>query len=239
MTAEKAALHEFDQAKFFEGCLPIEVMAPRGIDTLRFGPMKPVGLPDPRTGREAVRGRAAPSGQPCRRSLQPRRLSDADEMGRAGPGAPADSRARASGVRPLWHDSPQYLRQRADGLRETWQTRMRDDLFFAGQMSGVEGYVESAASGLIAGLNAAALARRRRAVRPAADDRHRRAGLLRIARGSETLSCPRISRSACCRRSKRPARKKQDRKMAVSERALKDLDLWLESTSRNFSNTSA
>ncbi len=52
MGAEKAPLHEFDQAKFFEGCLPIEVMAARGVDTLRFGPMKPVGLTDPRTGRE-------------------------------------------------------------------------------------------------------------------------------------------------------------------------------------------
>ena len=52
MAAEKAALHEFDDAKFFEGCLPIEVMAGRGVDTLRFGPMKPVGLTDPRTGRE-------------------------------------------------------------------------------------------------------------------------------------------------------------------------------------------
>src|SRR5262249_15176104 len=52
ISAEKAGLHEFDQPKFFEGCLPIEVMAARGVDTLRFGPMKPVGLPDPRTGRE-------------------------------------------------------------------------------------------------------------------------------------------------------------------------------------------
>ena len=51
--AEKAPLHEFDDPKFFEGCLPIEVMASRGVDTLRFGPMKPVGLTDPRTGREA------------------------------------------------------------------------------------------------------------------------------------------------------------------------------------------
>src|SRR6266852_407319 len=53
MAAEKAPLHEFDKATFFEGCLPIEVMASRGVDTLRFGPMKPVGLPDPKTGREA------------------------------------------------------------------------------------------------------------------------------------------------------------------------------------------
>ena len=53
MAAEKAPLHEFDKPKFFEGCLPIEVMASRGVDTLRFGPMKPVGLPDPRTGCDA------------------------------------------------------------------------------------------------------------------------------------------------------------------------------------------
>jgi methylenetetrahydrofolate--tRNA-(uracil-5-)-methyltransferase len=53
MAAEKAPLHEFDKATFFEGCLPIEVMASRGVDTLRFGPMKPVGLPDPRTGYDA------------------------------------------------------------------------------------------------------------------------------------------------------------------------------------------
>ena len=81
MSAERAPLHEFDQAKFFEGCLPIEVMASRGVDTLRFGPMKPVGLIDPRTGREPVRRRSAAAGQPCRRSFQPGRISDADEMG--------------------------------------------------------------------------------------------------------------------------------------------------------------
>jgi len=52
ISAEKAGIHEFDKPTFFEGCLPIEVMAARGVDTLRFGPMKPVGLPDPRTGRE-------------------------------------------------------------------------------------------------------------------------------------------------------------------------------------------
>ena len=86
-------VHDFDKAKFFEGCLPIEVMAHRGVDTLRFGPMKPVGLADPRTGREAVRRRAAAAGQSRRRSLQPGRLPDADEVGRAGARAAADSRA--------------------------------------------------------------------------------------------------------------------------------------------------
>ena len=73
-------------------------------------------------------------------------------------------------------------------LRETWQTRTRDDLFFAGQISGVEGYVESAASGLLAGRNAAALALRTADPRRAAHDRDRRAGVLRVAREPRTLS---------------------------------------------------
>ena len=82
--AESATVHDFDKEKFFEGCLPIEVMAHRGRDTLRFGPMKPVGLVDPRTGRTPYAVGAAAAGQPRRRSLQPRRLPDAVEVGRAG-----------------------------------------------------------------------------------------------------------------------------------------------------------
>ena len=72
-------------------------------------------------------------------------------------------------------------------LRETWQTQRAPDLFFAGQISGVEGYVESAASGLIAGRNAAALARGEEPRVAAADDGDRRAGVLRLARGSAQL----------------------------------------------------
>ena len=72
-------------------------------------------------------------------------------------------------------------------LRPTWQTRMRDDLFFAGQISGVEGYVESAASGLIAGRNAAAVARGLAPSEPPARDGDRRAGLLRRERESAAL----------------------------------------------------
>ena len=68
-TAESATVHDFDREKFFEGCLPIEVMAHRGEDTLRFGPMKPVGLIDPRTRPAAVRRRSAAPGQPRGRSL--------------------------------------------------------------------------------------------------------------------------------------------------------------------------
>ena len=157
MAAEKAPLHEFDKATFFEGCLPIEVMASRGVDTLRFGPMKPVGLPDPRTGRDAYA------------IVQLRQDNIAgDHFSLVGfqtqmkwgeqarvltliPGLERAEFVRFGMIhRNTYVNSPTVL-------HETWQTRMRPDLFFAGQMSGVEGYVESAASGLIAGRNAAAL----------------------------------------------------------------------------------
>ena len=173
--AEKATVHDFDRERFFEGCLPIEVLAHRGDDTLRFGPMKPVGLVDPRTGPEAVRGRAAAAGQPGRRPLQPRRVPDPAEVGRAGARAADDPRPRARGVRAVRDGAPQYLHQRARRCSARHGRRgRRPDLFFAGQISGVEGYVESAASGLLAGINAAALAAggdaaaRRRARQPSA-----------------------------------------------------------------------
>ena len=81
MTAESATVHDLDKEKFFEGCLPIEVMAHRGRDTLRFGPMKPVRSDRSAHGAFTVHGRAVASGQPCGRPLQPRRLPDAGEMG--------------------------------------------------------------------------------------------------------------------------------------------------------------
>ena len=176
------------RTKFFEGCLPIEVMAHRGVDTLRFGPMKPVGLDRSAHRPRAVRGRAAAAGQPRRRPLQPRRVPDADQMGRAGARAAADSRAssRPSSSASGWSTAtPTSTGRRC--CAETWQMRTRPTLFFAGQMSGVEGYVESAASGLIAGLNAAALAAGEPLSVAAADDGDRRAGVLRVARGSRAL----------------------------------------------------
>jgi methylenetetrahydrofolate--tRNA-(uracil-5-)-methyltransferase len=159
VTAESATVHDFDKERFFEGCLPIEVMAHRGRDTLRFGPMKPVGLVDPRTGREPYA------------AVQLRQDNLAgDHFSLVG-----------FQTQIKWGDQARVLRlipglERAEFVRfgmvhrntyvngptvlaETWQVRTRPTLFFAGQMSGVEGYVESAASGLLAGLNAAALAK--------------------------------------------------------------------------------
>jgi methylenetetrahydrofolate--tRNA-(uracil-5-)-methyltransferase len=157
--AESATVHDFDRERFFEGCLPIEVMAHRGRDTLRFGPMKPVGLTDPRTGRQPY----------AVVQLRQDNLA-ADHFSLVGfqtqlkwgeqarvlamiPGLERAEFVRFGMVhRNTYINGPTVL-------RETWQTKARADLFFAGQISGVEGYVESAASGLMAGRNAAALVR--------------------------------------------------------------------------------
>ena len=107
-------------------------------------------------------------------------------------------------------------------LAETWQVRRRPSLFFAGQMSGVEGYVESAASGLLAGLNAAALALGPADRRAAAHDRDRRAGLLRVARQPGALRAVEhhVRHHAAARAG---AEHKMARKLAIAERALADL----------------
>ena len=158
VSAEKAPLHEFDDPRFFEGCLPIEVMAARGVDTLRFGPMKPVGLVDPRTGREpyaAVQLRqdnlAGDHFSLVGFQTQMKWPEQARVL-RLIPGLEHAEFVRFGMIhRNTYINGPTVL-------RETWQARTNPKLFFAGQISGVEGYVESAASGLIAGRNAAALA---------------------------------------------------------------------------------
>ena len=159
VAAESATIHDFDKEKFFEGCLPIEVMAHRGRDTLRFGPMKPVGLVDPRTGRTSyavvqLRQDNLAGDHFSLVGFQTQvKWGEQARVLRMIPGLEQAEFVRFGMVhRNTYINGPTVLRQ-------TWQTKTRPDLFFAGQISGVEEYVESAASGLIAGRNAAALAR--------------------------------------------------------------------------------
>jgi methylenetetrahydrofolate--tRNA-(uracil-5-)-methyltransferase len=159
VAAESATVHDFDKANFFEGCLPIEVMAHRGRDTLRFGPMKPVGLTDPRTGRfpyaaVQLRQDTLAGDHFSLVGFQTQiKWADQARVLRLVPGLEQAEFVRFGMVhRNTYICGPKVL-------LPTWQTRMRPDLFFAGQVSGVEGYVESAASGLLAGINAAAVAR--------------------------------------------------------------------------------
>jgi methylenetetrahydrofolate--tRNA-(uracil-5-)-methyltransferase len=158
VTAELATVHDLDRERFFEGCLPIEVMAHRGPDTLRFGPMKPVGLPDPRTGRPPyavvqLRQDNLAADHFSLVGFQTQlKWSEQARVFRLIPGLERAEFARFGLVhRNTYINGPSVL-------AETWQVRSRPDIFFAGQISGVEGYVESAASGLLAGVNAAALA---------------------------------------------------------------------------------
>ena len=153
-TAEVAEIHGFEKGNVFEGCMPIEVMASRGEDTMRFGPMKPVGLPDPRTGKEPYA------------VVQLRQDNEEDTMYNLvgfQTHLKWGEQKRVFGMIPglknvefirygvmhrnTYIDSPHLL-------NATMEARKRKGLFFAGQMTGVEGYVESAASGIVAALSA-------------------------------------------------------------------------------------
>src|SRR5258705_4933755 len=155
VSAESATVHDFDKEKFFEGCLPLEVMAHRGRDTLRFGPMKPVGLVDPRSGRMPyaavqLRQDTLAGDHFSLVGFQTQlKWGEQARVLKLVPGLEHAEFVRFGMIhRNTYINGPTIL-------CDTWQTRTRPDLFFAGQVSGVEGYVESAASGLIAGRNAA------------------------------------------------------------------------------------
>jgi methylenetetrahydrofolate--tRNA-(uracil-5-)-methyltransferase len=159
LDAELAPLHEVDKTPFFEGCLPIEEMARRGRDTLRFGPMKPVGLTDPRTGRGAyaivqLRQDNLAAEHYSMVGFQTRlRWPEQERVFRMIPGMEGAEFVRLGQVhRNCYINAPTVL-------GPDLQARGRPGLLFAGQISGVEGYTESAASGLLAGINAARLAR--------------------------------------------------------------------------------
>ncbi|MCA1765272.1 MAG: methylenetetrahydrofolate--tRNA-(uracil(54)-C(5))-methyltransferase (FADH(2)-oxidizing) TrmFO, partial [Desulfobulbaceae bacterium] len=155
---DRVPLKSFEKQKYFEGCLPIEIMLERGEDTLRFGPMKPVGLPDPRTGRDphaVVQLRLENrEGTTCNMVGFQTKLTYAAqrEVFRLIPGLEKVEFTRMGSIhRNTFVRGPEVL-------RATLQTKMRPDLFLAGQLTGVEGYLESTAMGLLAGLNAARLA---------------------------------------------------------------------------------
>jgi methylenetetrahydrofolate--tRNA-(uracil-5-)-methyltransferase len=232
--AESASVHDFDKAIFFEGCLPIEVMAHRGEDTLRFGPMKPVGLVDPRTGRApyaAVQLRQdnlAGDHYSLVGFQTQLKWGEQERVLRLIPGLEGAEFVRFGMVhRNTYVNGPTVL-------AETWQVRNRPTLFCAGQMSGVEGYVESAASGLLAGLNAAALALGRPAT--AGPPRTTAIGALAyyVSHANPAHYQPSNITFGIMPPLERAPKHKQARKLAIAERALADLQTWMhERTSQS------
>ncbi|PEY41303.1 methylenetetrahydrofolate--tRNA-(uracil(54)-C(5))-methyltransferase (FADH(2)-oxidizing) TrmFO [Bacillus cereus] len=157
IAAETVPLKEFEKEVFFEGCMPVEVMASRGRQTLLFGPMKPVGLEDPKTGKtpyavvQLRQDDAAGTLYNIVGFQTHLKWGPQKEVLQLIPGLENAEIVRYGVMhRNTFINSPKLL-------RPTYQYKHRDDLFFAGQMTGVEGYVESAASGLLAGINAARL----------------------------------------------------------------------------------
>ncbi len=228
VTAESATVHDFDKERFFEGCLPIEVMAHRGRDTLRFGPMKPVGLVDPRTGREPyaavqLRQDNLAGDHFSLVGFQTQiKWGEQARVLRLIPGLEQAEFVRFGMVhRNTYVNGPTVL-------HETWQVRARPTLFFAGQMSGVEGYVESAASGLIAGLNAAALARGEAIAPP---PRTAAIGALAyyVAHADPAHYEPSNITFGIIPPLPGAPRGKKLRNEALSGRALADLDVWMRS----------
>ena len=224
-TAESATVHDFDNTKFFEGCLPIEVMAHRGEATLRFGPMKPVGLKDPRTGRlpyavVQLRQDTLAGDHYSLVGFQTQiKWGDQSRLLKMIPGLEHAEFVRFGMVhRNTYICGPKVL-------LPTWQTRHRADLFFAGQVSGVEGYVESAASGLVAGRNAAALAR---GEAPQAPPRTTAIGSLAhyVSHADPATYQPTNITHGIMPPLADPPRDKMKKKLLIAERALADLDVW-------------
>jgi methylenetetrahydrofolate--tRNA-(uracil-5-)-methyltransferase len=204
-------------------------MAHRGRDTLRFGPMKPVGLVDPRTGRVPyaavqLRQDTLAGDHFSLVGFQTQiKWGDQARVLRMIPGL-----EQAEFVRFGMVHRNTYIRG-PKVLRPTWQTRARSDLFFAGQVSGVEGYVESAASGLIAGRNAARLAQ---GAPPLAPPRTTAIGALAyyVSHADPAHYQPTNITHGIMPPLDNPPRDKMQKKMSIAERALADLAAWQTSS---------
>ncbi|HUL71555.1 MAG TPA: methylenetetrahydrofolate--tRNA-(uracil(54)-C(5))-methyltransferase (FADH(2)-oxidizing) TrmFO [Vicinamibacterales bacterium] len=226
VSAEKAAVHDFDSTKFFEGCLPIEVMAHRGLETLRFGPMKAAGLQDPRTARRPhavvqLRQDNLAGDHFSLVGFQTQlKWGEQARVLRMIPGLEQAEFVRFGMIhRNTYINGPTVL-------LDTWQTRSQPDLFFAGQVSGVEGYVESAASGLMAGRNAARLAQGLRAVAPPRTTAIGALGYY-VSHADPRHYDPTNITFGILPPLAAPPKSRHDRQLATSARALEDLRGWM------------
>jgi methylenetetrahydrofolate--tRNA-(uracil-5-)-methyltransferase len=227
LAGEKAPLHEPDTTPFFEGCLPIEEMARRGPETLRFGPMKPVGLTDPRTGARPhavvqLRQDNLAAEHYSMVGFQTQlRWPEQKRIFRRIPGLAHAEFVRLGQIhRNCYINAPRVL-------DSTLETRARKGLFFAGQISGVEGYSESAATGLLAGINAARRLRAEPLVVPPLETML--GALCRYVSGASPDGYQPMNAAFGLLPPPPPgARTKQAAREARSRRALEALEGWLE-----------
>ena len=221
--AERALLHEFEKADIFEGCMPVEIMAGRGVDTLRFGPMKPVGLTDPRTGVEpyAVVQLRKEDEQGTMYNLvgfqTNLKIGEQKRVFGMIPGLERAEYLRYGAMhRNTFINSPRLL----DGH---YRLRDNEDIYFAGQMTGVEGYVESASSGLLAGLFAACDVLGRE--KPVFSDKTAIGALAKyVSNGSNTSFQPMNVNFGIMQPADKRFRKKADKNRYIASRALEEIE---------------
>jgi len=230
VAARKVEARSFEEVRYFEGCLPIEVMAARGEMTLAFGPMKPVGLTDPRTGRRpfaVVQLRPEDEAMTAYNLVGfQTRMAYGDQSGvfRRIPGLEECEILRFGSVhRNTFLDAPTLLDARM-------QLIARPNVFFAGQITGVEGYVESCASGLVCAVMLAQ-ALRREAIRPPPQTTALGGILTHMQRKQPSYQPSNIT-WACLPPHENRRLKKRERYGALAERALGELERWLEDVGR-------
>lgn len=223
INAEMAELHDFEDQKFFEGCMPIEQMASRGEKTMLFGPLKPVGLEDPKTGKEpfaVVQLRQDNAAGNLYNLVGFQTHLKWGEQKRVFSMIPGLENAQFVRYGVMHRNT--YLRS-PEFLNATYQTKRRADLLFAGQMTGVEGYVESAASGLYAGINAALIAQGKE---PVVFPEETMMGAMAhyITHASPKHFQPINANFGIIPRLEKRIREKRERNLALSQRALAVLE---------------
>lgn len=232
ITANSVPLKRFEETRWFESCLPIEEIARRGVDTLRFGPMKPKGLPDPKTGHEPYA---------CVQLRQENLMADAyslvgfqnhlrygeqERVLRLVPGMEQAEFLQFGQIhRNTYINSPRVL-------SATLQMRAQPNIFFAGQITGVEGYVESVGTGWLAGINAARLAKGENPL--TAPTKSAIGALCRYVSAAETKNFQPVNITFALLEPlpedlRRKLRNKRERHQIQVELALKEWDDWLAS----------
>jgi methylenetetrahydrofolate--tRNA-(uracil-5-)-methyltransferase len=226
---EKVPYREFERPVFFEGCLPIEEMAERGRETLAHGPMKPVGLKDPHTGKlpYAVVQLRHENEQGTAFNLvgfqTKLKWKEQDRIFRLIPGLEKALFLRFGSLhRNTFIHSPSLL-------QKTLQLKKEPRIFFAGQITGVEGYVESAAMGLLAGMNGARLTQGNPLVSP--PQTTAMGGLVHYICNPQVKEFQPMNVNFGLLPPLGERRKGRDKREALAERALKDLEEWIENFS--------
>ncbi len=226
MAAEKVQPKDFEKVPYFESCIPIEVMAERGRQTMQFGPLKPVGLQDPRTGTQpyaVVQLRTENVHGTCYNLVGFQTKLTYPEQKRVFRMIPGLEKAEflrfGSLHRNTFINSPQVL-------RNTLQAKVRPSLFFAGQLVGVEGYTESAAMGGLAGINAARGLQALPLVTPPPNSAH---GCLigHIAGSDPKHFQPMNTNFGLFPPLPTRVRDKEQKRRLIQQRALKDFDAWI------------